>query len=519
MYLTKLFKIRMRGVFMRNLGGLKGLIAIIAVAGIAVVMGMVIGSSYTHNDLNAQEKVDLGQTPLAYPYVNPQTGHAPFVYVAEKVKPAVVNIAAKSMVEDNNHNFMNDDIWRRFFGLPPAQNEPRMRQSESLGSGFFISPDGYILTNNHVVQGADDIIVRLSDTQEFKAKLIGTDAETDVALIKIDSEEKMPYVDLGNSDSILVGDWAIAIGNPFPQLGLNRTVTVGVISALGRSGLVFGQDNPIYQNYIQTDASINPGNSGGPLVDINGRVVGINSAIVTPSGGNIGIGFAIPINLASRVADQLRVSGSITRGWLGILPEQIDDNMAEALGLKNIGGVLIGSVEAGSPAEKGGLEVGDVILEVDGKKVKDVQDFRFMIADAGPGKKIDMQIDRNGNIKNMSFTLGNRSEYLTQASNQNETPQDNAWLGLKVSTFTQTDANQMGVGFIPAVIIDSVDPGSAADDAGLFSGDLILEIDHMKIANSTDFNETAKKLKDRKKSILFMIQRGDRTLLKAIKPE
>jgi len=504
---------------MKNWGSFKGLVAIIAVAGIAVVMGMVIGSSITHNDLSAEEKpIKNFDGSLAYPYLNTGSGHSPFVEVAEKVKPAVVNISAKSMVKDNYHNFLNDDIWRQFFGLPQRPNQPKMRPVESLGSGFFISPDGYILTNNHVVQGADDVVVRLSNTEEYKATVIGADSETDVALIKIDAKGEMPYVDFGNSDSILVGDWAIAVGNPFPQLGLNRTVTVGVISALGRSGLTFGQENPVYQNYIQTDASINPGNSGGPLVDIHGRVVGINSAIVTPSGGNVGIGFAVPINLALKIADELRSTGKISRGWLGILPEAIDENMAQALNLKNTNGVLVGSVESDSPAEKGGLKVGDVILDVDGKEVKDVQDFRFMIAEAGPDKKIEMKVDREGKIKNMDFTLGNREEYLTKSSSGGEQMPESGWLGLQVSTFTQADANQMGINFVPAVIIDSVEPASAADDAGLFAGDLILEIDHVKIENKSDFNNVASKLKDRKKAILFMIQRQNQTLLKAVKP-
>lgn len=505
---------------MKNWGSFKGLVAIIAVAAIAVVMGMVIGSSFTHNDLGAQEKTgkDFNRPPLAYNYLNTETGHSPFVDVAEKVKPAVVNISAKSMVKDNNHNFLNDDIWRQFFGLPPQRNQPRYLPVESLGSGFFISPDGYIMTNNHVVQGADDIVVRLSDTQEFKATIVGADSETDVALIKIDSKDPMPYVDFGNSDSILVGDWAIAIGNPFPQLGLNRTVTVGVISALGRSGLIFGQENPVFQNYIQTDASINPGNSGGPLVDIHGRVVGINSAIVTPSGGNVGIGFAIPINLALNISDQLRTTGKISRGWLGILPEEIDDNMSQALNLSNKNGVLVGSVEADSPAEKGGLKIGDVILEVDGKQVKDVQGFRFMIAEAGPDKKMSMKIDRNGKMMNLSFTLGNRTEFLAKSTTTPEESQSTGWLGLQVSTFTQADANQMGINFVPSVIIDSVEPTSSADDAGLTAGDLILEIDHVKIENSSEFNDMSKKLKDRNKAILFLIQRGNQTLLKAIKP-
>jgi serine protease Do len=505
---------------MKELGSFKGLLAVIIVAGIATLMGMVIGSNYTHNDLSAEEKPVVTSTPMANPYIDPATGHSPFVAVAQRVKPAVVNISAKSMVEDNVHNFFDDDIWRRFFGMPPQQspNEPRMRKSESLGSGFFISPDGYILTNNHVVKDADDILVRLSDTQEFKAEVVGADSETDVALIKIKADEPMPYLDLGNSDSIMVGDWAIAVGNPFPQLGLDRTVTVGVISALGRSGLVFGQDNPVYQNYIQTDASINPGNSGGPLVGINGKVVGINSAIASPSGGNVGIGFAIPINLARKISDELKANGSVTRGWLGILPSDIDNNMAEALGLPKPEGVLVESVEDNSPAQDGGLKEGDVILKVDDKKVTDAQQFRFLIADAGPGTEVKMDINRNGDDKTLKFKLGDRSKFLKLASTGDEGKGAKKWLGLDVATFTSADAQKMGVDFEPAVIVQDVESGSAADEAGLFQGDLILEIDHNRIKNESDFAAQADRLKDRTKSILFLIKRGNRTMHKAVKP-
>jgi serine protease Do len=505
---------------MRSLGHFKGLFAVIIVAGIAVLMGMVIGSNYTSNNLIAQDNTTSATPQVVNTYLDPNTGHSPFVAVASEVKPAVVNISAKAMVKDQFHSFFDDDIWRRFFGLPPeGPNQPRMRQSESLGSGFLISTDGYILTNNHVVKDADDIIVRLSDTQEFKAKVVGTDSETDVALLKIDADETMPYLTLGDSDSILVGDWAIAVGNPFPQLGLDRTVTVGVISALGRSGLVFGQDNPIYQNYIQTDASINPGNSGGPLVNIHGQVVGINSAIASPSGGNVGIGFAIPINLVKKIADQLKATGSISRGWLGILPADIDNNMAEALGLSKPGGVLVESVEPDSPAEQGGLKRGDVILDVDGKAVKDAQGFRFMIADAGPGAKVKMKINRDGDIKNLTFALGDRSKFLEVASGDTTRETENTWLGLDVSTLTKDDADQMGIEFTPAVIINSVEPASPADDAGLFRGDLILEVNHVRIESKSDFLDEAKKLKDREKSILFLIKRGNVTLHKAVKPE
>jgi len=504
---------------MEMLDQTKKLIIVIIIAGIAAVMGMVIGSSYTSNDLVADNNTSLINKTT---YINPVTGHSPFVSVSQTIKPAVVNISAKSVVEDQLHSFFDDDIWRRFFGIPDypdrRDNQPRMRRSESLGSGFFISSDGYLLTNNHVIRDADDIVVRLSDTKEYTAKIIGADSETDIALLKIDSDEDMPYLELGDSDSIMVGDWAIAVGNPFPQLGLDRTVTVGVISALGRSGLVFGPDNPIYQNYIQTDASINPGNSGGPLVNINGQVVGINSAIVSPSGGNIGIGFAIPVNLAKKIANELKSAGSISRGWLGILPGDIDNNMAEALDLKSTDGVLVESVEPGSPAEEGGLEVGDIIIEFNNQRITSAQQFRFVVADAGPGTGVTIEIIRDNKTKTLRFKLGDRSEYLNISSSMDKEKAKTKWLGIEVSTLTENKAAQLGIDFEPGVIIESVDPVSPADDAGLFKGDLIVEIHHQQVKNKSDFLDIADNLKDRKKSILFLIKRGNRTFHKAVKP-
>lgn len=534
---------------MKSMGQLKGLILIIAIAGICILIGMVLGSILSIPDklvAQSQSFPGIDSDPARKPIRSPESqtclvtsrqqmvspavskqlesisGHSPFVVVAHKVKPAVVNISAKSIVEEQFHDFFgfDDEIWRRFFGMPPRKpNEPRRRLTESLGSGFFISPDGYILTNNHVIQGADDIIVRLSNTKEFKAEVVGSDSETDLALLKIDVDKEMPYLELGDSDSILVGDWAIAVGNPFPHLGLDRTVTVGVISALGRSGLMFGPDNPVYQNYIQTDASINRGNSGGPLVNIHGRVIGINSAIVSPSGGNIGIGFAIPINLARKVADELKSSGTISRGWLGMLPGNIDNNMAEALGLSTSEGVLVESVESDSPAEEGGLMVGDVIIELNSEKIIDAQQFRFMVADAGPGAKISLKILRDNRTKTLHFKLGDRSEFLEMASSDRIKKSETKWLGLSVSTFTREKAEKLGLDFEPGVITENVEPGSPADDGGLSIRDLIIEIDRQPVETKGDFLDMADKLKDRKRSILFLIKRGRNTLFKAVKPQ
>ena len=280
---------------MRYWGQLKGLAYILAIGGIFALIGMVIGSNLSVPEKLRAEPQD--QTGKVVDII-PSNGHSPFVKIAERVKPAVVNISAESVTEDQYHSFMDDEFFRRFFGMPPGgrgQNTPRMRRSESLGSGFIFTPDGYILTNNHVVENAERVTVTLSTDQKFKAEVVGADKETDIAVLKINSDSQLPSIALGNSDSILVGDWVMAIGNPFPYLGLDRTVTVGVVSAKERQNLSFGGESPSYQNYIQTDASINPGNSGGPLVNLAGQAIGVNSAIASPTGGKVGTRCAFPI--------------------------------------------------------------------------------------------------------------------------------------------------------------------------------------------------------------------------------
>jgi len=343
---------------------IKSLLVLLTLAVLFTIVGLFIAS---HLNLPVETEAEIGEAQL------PSTGkflfgeHSPFATVAERVKPAVVNISAESVRESPHDRFFpyNDEFFRRFFGIPPERFRTPQK-SRSLGSGFIITEDGYIVTNNHVVRDADKITVKLSDKSQFRAQWVRTDPETDLAVLKVDADHRFPTVQFGDSDSIRVGDWAMAIGNPFPELGLDRTVTVGVISALGRRGFSFGGESPSYQDYIQTDASINPGNSGGPLVGIHGRVIGINSAIVSPSGGNIGIGFAIPINLAKPVIDQLISSGTVERGYLGIMPQEIDKDMAEAMNLSTTEGVLVSEVTEDSPAGKAGFKVGDVITRFAG---------------------------------------------------------------------------------------------------------------------------------------------------------
>jgi serine protease Do len=448
----------------------------------------------------------------------------PFVAVAEKVSPAVVNISAEKMVEQRGYHdyYPFEDLFRRFFGEIPERRSPQPQKTKSLGSGFIFRRDGYVLTNNHVVAGADDISVKLPDGSQYKAEVIGLDKDTDIAVLKIEAGTDLPTVEFGDSDSLRVGEWVVAIGNPFPQLGLDRTVTVGVVSAKGRSNLNFGsEETPNYQNYIQTDASINPGNSGGPLVNIKGEVIGINSAITNPTGMsfNIGIGFAIPVNLAKWVIPDLTEKGRVSRGYLGIYFQEIDKNTADALNLPELKGVLVSKVQPDTPADKADIKAGDVIIRFNGEKVEDGPKFRMMVAAAGPGREISLQILRDGKEISKKLSLADRDKFI--ASAKEEEPKEEKtenWLGLEVTTLTNALADQFNVEFQPGVIVLKVEQGSPSEQSGFSGGDIIVKISDKEIKNIDDYQKAAKSLKDREKAILFLISRNGEPLFIAVKP-
>lgn len=453
---------------------------------------------------------------------------SPFVAVAEAVSPAVVNISAEKVVESRYHDFFpfpNDEFFRRYFGETPQPQTPRKYKDYSLGSGFIFDKNGYILTNNHVVSGADNITVKLADGSEYKAKLMGTDSETDIAVIKIETRKPLPSVELGDSDAMRVGDWVVAIGNPFPQLGLDRTVTVGVVSAKGRKGLRFGEgESPAFQNYIQTDAAINPGNSGGPLCDIGGKVIGINAAITNPTGAsfNIGIGFAIPINLAKTVLPRLAEGKQVSRGYLGIAPVNITNDLKDAFDLPSTEGLLVQQVQPNTPAEKAGMKNGDVIMSLDGKKVADADQFRLQVAGIEPGKTIDLGILRNGKKMDLKVKLGERSKFLAATPTEKPQKQEQEqkdWLGVQVETSTEDLASQFGVVYTRGVIVTGVDQGSIADDSGIQPGDIISEIDRKQVQAKEDYTRIIKGLKDRKKAIAFLITRNGNSTYLVVKPE
>lgn len=460
-----------------------------------------------------------GQAQPTGGWVGPD-GHSPFVSVVLKVKDAVVNISAEKLVErDRVHSFR--PFFEDFFG--PDQRRSRQK---SLGSGFIFQVDGsvgYILTNNHVISGADNIVVRLSDKMELPGEVVGADSATDLAIIRIRSDHDLPFIPLGDSKNLLVGDWVIAIGNPFPAQGLDRTVTVGVVSGLGRKSLYFGRETPIYQNYIQTDASINPGNSGGPLVNLKGEVVGINAAIASPTGSNVGIGFAIPVEFAKSIIPDLMATGKVSRGWLGIEPRDLTWDDVEAEGLESAEGVIVNYVLPNTPAEKGLLRAGDVILSVDGERVTDAQHFMQRIWQARAGAEVDLEIVRRGRARTLVVTLGDREVHFASTSEGTSPDRrgpDAMWLGIDVATVTAELADQMGTEYNRGVIVTDIDPAGPAYDKGIRIGMIIAEIDHEPIRDRRDYADAVQSLEGETRAVsLLVYDQGGQTGIIAVRPE
>ena len=441
-----------------------------------------------------------------------QTGKT-FSAVAKKVSPAVVFIQVRKTVQNRptipfRFPFGDgDEFFRRFFGpdfpgTAPRQNPPQVpqapRQMTGQGSGFIVSKDGYILTNNHVVGGADEVTVRFQDGREFSAETVGTDPHSDVAVIKIDADN-LPHIPLGDSEALEVGEWVIAIGNPF---GLSHTLTVGVVSAKGRSSVGVAD----YENFIQTDAAINPGNSGGPLINLDGEVVGMNTAIFTQSGGYMGIGFAIPINMAKDIMGQLIKSGTVTRGYLGISIQNLTPDLAKSFGIDRQKGVLVAEVLAGSPAEKAGIKQGDVIIEFAGKPVKDTGSFRNSVSLKTPGTKQKLAVVRNRKKVLLNVTLGKLPH--EQLASNGDASQRSARLGLSVKPLNTELARQFGLSEKQGVVVTAVAPGSAADLAGIRPGALVLEVNRQKIRTLRDFRKALAKSAENDPVLLLIKQDG-----------
>ena len=427
-----------------------------------------------------------------------------FAAIAKKTMPAVVNIA--TAIQLSSRSASNDPIeefFNRFFG----EATPRENNLRSLGSGILISKDGEILTNYHVVRYADTIKVKLADQSEHEGRLVGKDARTDLALIKIrKSTGNLPFAKLGASVPLEVGDWVMAIGNPF---GLEHTVTAGIVSAKGR---VIGAGP--YDNFIQTDASINPGNSGGPLINALGEVVGVNSAIFSQSGGNVGIGFAIPIELAKKVVEQLRKNGRVVRGWLGVRAQEVTPAIAQSLGLSGPPAemALVTEVTENSPAAESGVKTGDIIVEFNGKLVPKSHEFPAIIADTPPGQRSTMKILREKKEQIIAVKIGELPEYDPNQQLESRDPE----LGLRVQRITPEAARRLGLASARGVLVVEVQPGSPADQVGIEPADVIREVNQRAVTNVKDFERATRQAR-RGERILLLVQRGDNAVFFAVK--
>lgn len=445
-----------------------------------------------------------------------ETGKA-FASVAKDASPAVVFIKVEKTVSQGPffryRSPFEDEFFKRFFGepgpgFPQFPQQQQKRQVQSQGSGFIITRDGYILTNNHVVGDADKVTVKLLDGREFTAKTVGTDPPTDVAVIKIDAEN-LPVLSLGDSDRIEVGEWVLALGNPF---GLSHTHTAGIVSAKGRSSVGITD----YEDFIQTDAAINPGNSGGPLIDLEGKVVGINTAIYSRNGGGyMGIGFAIPINMAKNIYTQLIEHGNVTRGYLGVTIQDLTAELAKSFGLSDTKGVLVSQVMPDTPAEKAGIKQGDVIVSLGGKPVENSASLRNEVAMTVPGTTVKVGLIRDGKKMTLNVKVEKMSEDML-ASSASSRSEDLSNLGLSVATLNSELAKQYGFENESGVVVTGVDQDSLAARAGIRPGMLIKEVNRKPVKNVKEFQDALKK--SGKKPILFFIKDSRGSHFVAIDP-
>ncbi len=489
-----------------------GLTSALLVGGatVSLITGQPAGAQVAQNDDRVMSQVV------------PRAGApASFADLTEQLQPAVVNIATRQRVEVNRNPFQGTpfaDLFNRRRGGTPAQ--PQTREAQSLGSGFIISADGFVVTNNHVVAPNDratleEITITMPDGTEYEAELVGADAASDLAVLKIQSNDNFPFVRFGDSSEARVGDWVVAIGNPF---GLGGTVTSGIVSAVLRNT---GQGGA-YDRYIQTDASINRGNSGGPLFDMQGNVIGINNAIFSPSGGSVGIGFAIPAEIAAPIVDQLKNGQEIERGFLGVSIQPIDDDLADSLGLPRNRGEFVQSVQEGRAADQAGIQAGDIVTKIDGKDVTSDQTLSFLVANIAPGTDISVELLRDGQRRTVNATVGKRpsEEELRQEqmfdpdSEQEMTPQESDGtieekLGIQVLELTPQIARRLGADAdTSGLVIGAVDPNSDAGRKGLRRGDIILSANYEEVSTIEDLLARINEAEaDNRDALLLRIQR------------
>ena len=515
----------MHNFFQNRLSRLKPGAAVVVGALLAATGFLGVKAATTHSD-----------NPPATVKTAPRSADAArrgYSGVVKRVVPAVVNISSTMVHKDESTTMhsqrgrrgqqMPDDqdmqgldpMLRQFFGnnMPNFNNVPKERREKALGSGVIVSPEGYILTNNHVVDHATEITVTLSDKREMKARLIGTDPRTDIAVLKIEGSN-FPYLTLADSSKVEVGDVVLAVGDPF---GVGQTVTAGIVSATGRN-----LKNAIeeVEDFIQTDAPINPGNSGGALVDDDGHLIGINTAILSGnSGGNQGIGFAVPINLARHDMDSILAHGKVERGYLGILPQDVTPSMAKALGVRETTGALVGDVTANSPASKAGLLKGDIILAVNGDAVNDANQLRLKVGTLDPNTRVTLKVLRDGRTQDMAVQLGdfpNQEQASLKDSGSSGTDQNTGLEGVQTDNLTADVAQQLQLSpSTKGVVVENVSQDSKAADAGLQRGDVIQQVNHKAVTNMTEFKQAMSNT-NKNNPVLLLVNRGGSTLFLAI---
>jgi serine protease Do len=434
-----------------------------------------------------------------------------FVDIARKITPAVVGVSTTRVVSEGDGSLFSDPYFRWFFGNRGPH--PQEREEEGLGSGVLVSADGLIVTNEHVVGGADHIKVTLSDRRAFQATVVGTDKKTDLAVLKIEGDH-LPWVPFGDSSDLKPGELVLAVGNPF---GLNQTVTMGIVSAVGRQGVGISD----YEDFIQTDAAINPGNSGGAMVNSHGELIGINTAIFTQSGGYEGIGFAIPSNLARSISQSLEAHGRVVRGWLGVSIQEVTPELASQFGLKTPQGALITEVLGNSPAEKAGMKRGDVILAIDGQDIENLARLRILVAATQVGAKVKVRVMRDGKARMVDVTIGELPEDVASLGQKPETSPgdfDNLLGGLAVGPLSRDNALrfQLDPGGAGVVVLD-VQPGSPASRAGILAGDVIMEVNRQEVSDLGAYNRIARRIK-KDDGVLLLVSRRGQTLFVGIEP-
>ncbi|MFO0775766.1 MAG: DegQ family serine endoprotease [Nitrospiraceae bacterium] len=489
---------------------------------------LIITSACTASDVpsnaEAPKVVIQTATPIAAPAAPVSTDRATsllaqaneaFIAIAKSARASVVNISSSRKLKNENEPSANspfdDPFFRRFFGDEPDNKkfrQPKERQEQGLGSGVIVSTDGYIVTNNHVVEKADDIKVLLNDKRTFKAKVVGTDPKTDVAVIKIDAKDLPAFV-VADSSQLQVGELVLAVGNPF---GLNQTVTMGIVSAVGRAHMGIVD----YEDFIQTDAAINPGNSGGALVNLRGELVGINTAIFSRSGGNMGIGFAIPSNMARSVMTSLIQHGKVVRGWLGVSIQELTTELAKEFGAADTQGALVADVLDDSPAAKAKLQRGDVIVAYKGVPVRDPGHLRSMVAETPPDTTVTVTILRDKDRKDVKMVIAELPKDIAKAGQTapDSTKGDHALAGITVEENKDRNGRGHGKG---GVIVTEVEPESAAERAGVRAGDVILELNRKAIRSVSDFDKLASQLSP-KSTALLLITRGNSTIFLSVAP-